>query len=196
MENDNIDIYRLRKAWESMPVASERLEAENRRLAARLAAGKASSSQSELARSYDFAKRCAIVIIVLAPALKLIGIPAWISVIYAVFGIIELFIVLRFRRFILSCNYGDMPIVTAIAHCVKIIRWRWRILAIGSAMAAAVLAPMMWYLFNHDLGMFYAACVGGVIGLAVGIVKFRNQSRITARMLRNLRSALKPPSTQ
>lgn len=190
MEHDNLDISRLRRAWGGMPMPSRRLEAENRRLAAAMAAGKASSSQAELAHSYNFPLACAVIIIVLSPALKFMGIPGWISVIYAVFGAVEMFIIIRFRKFILSCDYGNMPIVTAIAHCVKIMQWRWRLLAIGIVMGVAVLVPLIWFLYMNNMSGFIGACVGGVVGLGVGIAKFRNQSRIISRILRNLRSAL------
>lgn len=192
MEHDSLDIYGLRRAWERLEVRTDRLEAENRRLAASLAAGKASSSQAELARSYNFSMWCAVVIVVLAPVLKFLAIPGWVSAIYAVYGAVMFVVILRFKRFITSCDYGSMPIVTAIAHCMKIIRWRWRLLAISSVLGVAVIIPLLRFLYYNDMSTFWAGCIGGITGLAIGIVKFRRQSRLARRMLRSLRSALKP----
>lgn len=184
-----LDLDELRNSWQTLSLRVDNLEATNRRLAKELCSERATSVQQRLARSYRFMSVWGFVLLPLAfPLYYVIDMPAWLCVLYAVFGILMGLIYLCFASYISRSNYVSLPMVDAVRHALRVRMMQRRILVGGLVMGLVVIVPFFWILFGkEDPVPFYGACVGGAVGLAIGIQKELKFFRLSRQMLAELR---------
>lgn len=168
------------------------LEADNRRLAEKLAAGRVKTAQSELVKYYRRSFVGALMLPLISPMLvNTLELPVWAAAIYAIFGVIMACLNLSFSRYIKRCDYTSYPVVTALAKAVKIARYQNYIRAFGLSTGGAVIITMFAIAFdNSDYHLVAAFIIGLIGGCILGIIKFRRMSALTKQMQEELKGLL------
>lgn len=118
---------------------------------------------------------------------EVVGLPLWIAVIYAAFGVLMSVLSFCFSSYIMRTDVINCPVVQAMKHVVHIRKYqeRFRILSIllGSSVLLSMLA-VMWQV--SEIEIIIGFLVGLIIGLPIAIFKIRRQIRLT----RQIQSAL------
>lgn len=185
-----MELEELKNKWQQLSIKVEHLEATNRRLAKELCTRRASGVQHRLSRSYRWMSLWGLVCVLLAPFLfYVIHLPFWMMIIYGLFGIIMGGVYMYFSIYINRCNYILLPMVEAVRHALHIRRLQRQILIFGIVCCLIVLVPFMTLVYRmDDHAAFYGACIGGVIGLGIGIYKEVRFFRMSRQLLAELRN--------
>ena len=185
------DLEQLRENWRRMSLRVDRLEADNRRMAKRLAAGRATSAQQKLAGFYRISAIASCLLPILAPSLTHVGFPVWIATVYAVFGVIMAILQFTFYRKIIRSDYLSLPVVTALADAIDIARKQRLLRMFSLCTGGFVILSMILAAFNRlDTSILIAMTVGLIIGAAIGYRKYRKMSALVREMQDELRANL------
>ena len=182
-----MNLDELKNTWQTLNLRVDYLEEENRRLAARLAAERASGTQQRLARHYRRMSLVGLSLPLLSIPLYLYGMPLWCDILYAVFGLCMCGMHLALAGFIERGDYMSLPVVDAISHAVRIRLWQQRMFICGES-AALILAIILFVQFA-GLGSeaVISGIIGGIAGGIIGYVKQRKLFRMSRRLLAQLR---------
>lgn len=189
MDANNNQLDDIRRQWQEMQIDARRLEDTNRRLSVRLSAERASTQQQQLSRYF---LRIGAIGVVLMPSLAYllyhsISAPLWLAILYAIIGLALAAINFGFGVFVGKSNYISLPTCEAVAHARRVLLWQSRLRNIGIALAAIVLLPLLWYLYESSVeGVFIGGVIGGVVGGILGILQYRKKRKAMRRMLSEL----------
>lgn len=188
-----MELEELRNTWQALSIRVDRLERENRRMARRLCAERATGMQQRLASSYRRISVVGFLLPLLAPLLVIeLELGIWLGIVYAVYGIAIGVADLIFARYISKSDYISQPIVDAVAHAVRIRMWQRRLLLFGIAGGVPVLVLLFMSIIDDGNGSgLLGAIAGGIIGLAIGVVKERKYFKMSRQILAELRSYTK-----
>ncbi len=187
-----MDVDNLKDIWKELDNRLERLESDNARMARELVAGRATTAQRELARSYRITALVGLLLPIGAPLLvSMLDIPVWFAVLYGLFGILATVANYMFSRYVVSRNYMSMPMLDALTHALRIRRWRMRLYFVSLTLGLLVIVGLMYELnLTQSIPAIYGAVVGLVLGIIIGIRKFLHQSAMTRKIIDELRSGL------
>lgn len=186
-----MNIDELKSQWQELRLRVDRLEDNNIRLAQQLAAGKAVASKQQLATTYLRGAITGMILPVIAPLLvTLLEFPRWIAVCYALFGLIMSVANLCMRSYILKADYMSLPVIQALENALNIKLRMRRLRFVSMSMGAIVIASIVFELLDkNDTYMSAGFVIGLICGLFIGIIKWRQQSRLSRRMIEELRNA-------
>ena len=190
-----MDLDNLKTAWRQMGERIGNLECENRRMAERLAAGKATTAQHRLAST---AKRsiCASAIIpFLAPLISnYLDFPVWVAVAYALFGVIVGVANLMLYNTITRCDYMSLPLVNAIENAVKIRRQLRNTRALGLSLGSIIILSFIYCILSTfetvDNSIIYGILIGFAVGAFIGARKWIEPTRLSNEIIRELRAVI------
>lgn len=186
------DFEELKKAWQHTPVNIGALGADPVGRFAATGLGRASSSQQKLARHYLRSFIFSLLAPLFAPALVcVLGLPLWVAILYAVFGIAMAVVNFRFRRFILHYDFLSQPIVSALSSAILIARRQRIIRSISLTVATMLCLTIAATMLNvgQDAGLA-GMCAGLVLGGIIAIQKVRNTNDLVRSIQTELRSVL------
>lgn len=187
-----MDIEELKQAWQRTQLRLDTLDADNRRIAHQLAAGRATTAQQWLVRYYRRSFVFSLFLPVLSIVLYEVGYPAWMAAIYALFGFVMAAVNISFSRYIAAVDYMSLPMVTALSEAIKIRRRQQTIRTCSFAGALGVCMSIFFCMM--DMGNSYVlegGAIGLVVGVVVGILKHRRVNSYVRAMESELRSMLK-----
>lgn len=183
-----MDLEELKNTWQNLNIRVSQLEEDNRRTANALSAGRAQSAQAALAKMYKVSGCAGLLLPGFAPMIvKILGLPLWVAVIYAVFGVLMSILSFCFSAYIMRTDVINCPVVQAMKHVVAIRKYQGRIRIMGIFLGSAVLLSMLAVMLREsEIGLIIGFVGGLIIGLPVAIFKIRRQIRLT----RQIQSAL------
>jgi len=191
MDAHDNELDEIRHQWQSLKVDRQRLEQANRRLSQRLSAERAVSKQKRLSNYY---RRIGIASVIILPILAvplyyIVGMPLWVSLLYAAVGIALGTMNLRFSMFISDTDYITMPTCDAMIHARRVLLWQARLRNLGIILATVVLVPIFMYLYalNNTSGLT-GGIAGGAVGVAIGFALYCKKRRAARNMLSDLES--------
>ncbi|MDE6267060.1 MAG: hypothetical protein K2M07_06915 [Muribaculaceae bacterium] len=182
----------LRQSWQSMKIEVDGIKEQNRQLTQRIF-----NNQAKTVR--DYVKRRYRMLVILGVAYSFIM--PWLCVRELQMSVLPTVLMSLFFPFSVVIN-GSVLYMTSRIHPskmtvkemliaftnLKIHRSRCRI--IGYTVAIPVLIALLIYMRFIDEAMFYAGCVGGVIGACIGIYQDVKMSREIRQMRRSLAEEL------
>lgn len=184
---DNLD--ELKRQWQRLSTRTDNLEEANRRLSERLAKSNVTSLQESLAGRI---RRCAgvgFVLPLLAPALhSAMGLPWWICVAYALFGLIMAFLSFRFVKFIRAERLIDLPVSDAIIRASIIKARQEHIRTIGLVTAFILIGSIFYMMPDRDDTWLIAGFISGIVlGLTFGLPRAITNHRIAKKLVESLK---------
>jgi Na+/melibiose symporter-like transporter len=187
-----MDLEQLKAQWKSVDFATDNMDETNRELTRQIAVNHASSVRQRLAKIHKHTAIVGFMLPVLAPLLYLVfNMPMWISLLYAVFGLLMSGLNLAFVRYVLGCDYTSLPIVEACAHAVKVDAWRRWLLVIGWVGMIVVIVPLLTVIYQAEgSDVFVGGIVGLVIGLAIALPRCYRSYKLTKELNEILKSAV------
>lgn len=187
-----MDLEQMRHNWQKAKLNSGLLEADNRKLAEKLATGRIATAHTKLLRVYRLSAISAAALPVLSPLLvKVLGFPVWTAVAYALFGLVMCILNIAFALFIKRSDVISRPIVEALTSAVKIASYQRYLRAFSLSTGSALIITMFVNALDHsEYHLVIAFVIGLVIGGALGVIKFRRMSALTHQMQDELRSML------
>lgn len=177
----------IKRNWQMLNRKVDELDERTIDMARNLAISKSQTLQQRLAKRYRHQALWGFLLPVLAPMLVWLDLPLWVGIVYGLVGVALGLINLRFSRFISDSDYTFMPIVDAMAHAVRVLRWQILVKRLGYLLGVLIVAPLLyeiWKLGEPDV--FVSACVGGVVGGIIGLYKQRVNNRIARQLVKTL----------
>lgn len=190
-----MDIEQLKSTWRLMGERIDNLERENRRMAEKLAAGKASTAQHRLAKTAMRGVYCGLLLPVLAPLLYYyLGFQIWIAVLYGIFGVIMSVANILFYRSIVKSDYMSLPLVNAMISAVKIRTNLRNIRILGISLGLAIAFSLLFdSIERYEMSILAGMITGFICGLLIGLKKWREQTALCKAIIRELRMAMHEP---
>ncbi len=187
-----MDIEQLRSTWRQMGPRIDNLERENRRMAERLAAGKATTAQRRLAKTALRGVFFGLLLPLLAPLLYFyLGFQPWIAALYGFFGIIMGVANLLFYKSIVKSDYMSLPLVNAMLSAVKIRANLRNIRILGICLGCGIISSLIFdTIERYEMSILAGMIIGFVGGLIIGLKKWREQSALSKAIIQELRAAL------
>lgn len=166
-----MEIEKLKSTWRMMGEQIGDLKAENRRIAEKLAAGKAETSKKKLAKLAKVGIVCAILLPILAPLLYyLLNFQMWIAILYGVFGVIMGVANIFFYNKIMDNDYLSLPLVKALSEAYKIRIYLRNVRILGISMGLVVILSMaIEMIIREKWNIVVGMSVGCVLGMIIGI---------------------------
>lgn len=170
----------------------DNLERENRRMAKKLATGKATTAQHRLAKIARRGIYSGLFLPLLAPLLYYyLGFQAWIAIVYGAFGIIMSIANLLFYRSIVKNDYMSLPLVKAMESAVKIRENLRNIRILGVSIGLGILFSLIFdTAARYNISILGGLLTGCFFGLLIGLKKWREQSRLSRSIIKELRAAM------
>ena len=192
-----MDIEQLKSTWRMMGERIDNLESENRRMAERLAAGKASTAQHRLARTALRGVYCGVLLPLLAPLLYyVLGFQPWIAVSYGIFGIVMAIVNIAFYRSIVRTDYMSLPLVDAMMGAVRIRTNLRRIRILSISLGLAIVFSLIFdTIERYEMSILTGMAVGFVCGLLIGLKKWHEQTTLSKAIIRELQAAMHEPAS-
>lgn len=174
-----MEIDELKKQWQSLRVRVDSLEADNRRLASELAAGRIQTTRSKLVRLYRLNGLCGFLLPLLAPLMVKIGFEDWLAIVYGVYGILLGCLNLWFSWSIGKADLIGTPVVEAVSKAIAIRKRQNVIRIVGIVFGAPVIASMFMQAADKSPDSMLAGMGAGlIVGLLIGIKKARQASKL------------------
>lgn len=184
------DLRILKEQWSKLSARTDKLEEANRIMAGRMASTKTTSLQSRLAKRVTRMGWLGLLLPVLSPVIYYeLGLPWWISLAYAVFGVVMSIISFGFGEYIKSETLTEMPVSDAIERASRIRTFQNIVRTLGMILSMSLIATMAFYIPEGPERE--AILVGGGIGFAVGLVIGLRRCFVNARIARQLIKSLK-----
>lgn len=170
----------------------DNLERENRLMAKKLAAGKATTAQHRLAKTAKNGIYCGLSLPVLAPLLYYyLGFQLWIAIVYGAFGIIMSIANLLFYRSIVKNDYMSLPLVKAMESAVKIRENLRNVRFLGVTIGLGIIFSLMFdTAARYNFSILGGLVAGLFFGLLIGLKKWREQTRLSRAIINELRAAI------
>ncbi|MBD5220463.1 MAG: hypothetical protein HDS72_09590 [Bacteroidales bacterium] len=179
MELDN-----LKNAWQNLNVRVDRLEEENRRTTEALSRNRAKSAQMRLADSYKRTAVLGFALPAIAPmCVRVLHMPVWVGVMYALFGLIMGALVLRAYWVTKHTNFMSLSVVDALRQAIRLRRRQNITTTTGIVLGCVLIGVFYSYLKVGVWGFF----IGLAVGLAIGIRKQLRQREL----IREIEDALR-----
>lgn len=185
---DNLD--ELKQKWQELSARADVLEDINHKLTQRLACGKITNLQQQLAGRIQRWGYIGFLLPVLAPALVFkLDLPVWYALLYAAFGLVAAVNSFMFTRYIRSQSLVEMPVADAIKRAVYIKTRQQRTYIAGFLFLLVffVIGIIVFPSNQQTLEIFIGALVGLVAGLLIGIPRMITNIRIARRMVDSLK---------
>ncbi len=186
---DNLD--ELKRQWQRLSTRIDNLEETNRALSERLAKSKVTSMQERLANRINNWAGLGFLLPLMAPLLhSAIGLPWWVCIVYALFGIIMAFLSYRFVKFIRTDRLIELPVSNAIRKATAIKIRQERIRLAGICMGIFVICSIYYCIpEQHSEIMSIGFSVGLAGGLAIGIPRAITNHRLARRLVESLKES-------
>lgn len=184
-----MDLDQIRQQWQRTTLRVEQLEADNRRMARLLAAGRVSSAQERLAKHHTFSAFSGLLLPVLAPMLIFVlHYPLWLAICYGVAGIVLAIANFWFAQYVRYADFMSCPVAQAATEAVKVMLWQNRLTALGIVLCVPVLVSMFVMIAPEMEYIMGGLLVGLAVGLPIGIAKYfkgRGMARALKREVQN-----------
>lgn len=193
-----MDIEQLKSTWRQMGQRIDNLERENRRMAERLAAGKATTAQRRLAKTALRGVFCGLLLPILAPLLYYyLGFQPWIAALYGFFGIVMSVANILFYKSIVKCDYMSLPLVNAMMNAVRIRSNLRNIRILGISMGFGIIFSLIFdTIERYEMSILTGMIIGFICGLIIGLKKWREQSALSKAIIQELRAAMQEPYSE
>jgi len=192
-----MNIEQLKYTWRQMGERIDNLERENRRMAKRLATGKAITAQRRLAKTALRGVCCGLILPILAPLLYyFLGFQPWIAVLYGIFGIVMSVANFIFYRSIMKSDYMSLPLVNAMMSAVKIRTNLRNIRILGISLGLGIVFSLIFdTIERYEMSILSGIIIGFICGLIIGLMKWQEQSALSKAIIRELRAAMHEPDS-
>lgn len=188
-----MDLDDLKDKWQKLEVRADRLEEDNRRLAAELARGRVQSVKTKLVRHYRIAFCQCFMLPLFAPTLIVVlDFAPWVAWVYGIFGIVMAVLNGLFARSIEKTDIISLPVAEALKEAVRMRTRHRRLRTAGIIMCIVVISSMFGQVIGVDDGSFFydgmvsGMIIGLVIGIPLGLVKEFRARRLIRRMREEL----------
>lgn len=185
-----MDIEQLRHTWQHASFKAADLDSDNRRIAGRLAAGRAQSAVVKLFRYYRRASIQALALPVLSPVLYFeIDLPLWIAAIYAFFGIVMAALLSTFARSISTVDLTSIPTVKAMQLSLDIKRRQRLLRCFSISTGVFIIISIFFAIIDTDeTSVLWGFFIGLIIGGILGIKRYLDANRLIREMQQELSS--------
>ena len=192
-----MNIEQLKYTWRQMGGRIDKLESENRRMAKKLAIGKAMTAQRRLAKTALRGVFAGLLLPILAPLLYYyLGFQLWITILYGFFGIVMSAANIIFYRSIMKSDYMSLPLVNAMMSAVRIRTNLRNIRILGICMGLGIIFSLIFdSIERYEISILSGMIVGFIIGAVIGLKKFREQTALCKAIIRELRAAMHEPDS-
>lgn len=188
-----MDLDDLKDKWQKLEVRADRLEEDNRRLAAELARGRVQSVKTKLVRHYRIAFYQCFMLPVFAPTLVVVlDFAPWVAWVYGIFGLVMAVLNGLFARSIEKTDIISLPVAEALKEAIRMRTRHRRLRTAGIIMCIVVISSMFGQVIGVDDGSFFfdgmvsGMIIGLVIGIPLGLVKEFRARRLIRRMREEL----------
>lgn len=184
-----IDIEEIKRNWASLRIENEKLQQANVALTRRLANERIRSNQSKLAKAHRIGY-----IGFLFPLLAVMMHYAFdasvgLCVLYSLFGIMCGAYDLWFMDFVRDQDYMSMPVVEAISHATKVVKYQNRATIISIIAMFVLLVPMFYEMADFgDMNIVWGGVTGLVIGGIIGTLQCIRNHRYARCLLREIKN--------
>ena len=192
-----MDLDELKNKWQSVSIRSDVLKNDNRRMASKLAAGRAANAKDQLSTFYKRTAICGLCLPALAPMLvTVLDLPVWVSVLYALLGLVMSLLNYNLARDIDKNDIMSQPVVTAISYTIRLRKRQRRLKAIGMTLALMVLLSMVSQLVGlDDDSIVWGMLIGLVVSLPIAYKRGRKAMALSKQMQNELRACLADEDT-
>ncbi len=188
-----MNIDDLRTQWNSLSVRVDRLEQENRRLAAELATGRATTAQQRLSSRYIKHGLMGLLLPLLAPMIVyVLEMPVWVAVLYAIFGLICMTTDFAFSQYIKRTNFAVMPVVVSLENMLNIKKRQRQIQLVFIILGLLFLGLAFFPAMADRPPLLIGGLVGLVFGLFIGLREYRQKVKLINEVLSQLRESINP----
>ena len=184
-----IDIEKIKSDWASLKIENEKLQQANIALTRRLASERIRSNQSKLAKAHRIGYVGFLFPLLAVMMHFAFDASVGLCVVYALFGLVCGIYDLWFMDFVRDQDYMSMPVVEAIAHATKVVRYQNRATVVSIVAMVAVLVPMFYEMADYgDMNIMLGAVTGLVVGGAIGTLQCMRNHRYARRLLREIKN--------
>lgn len=186
--NDTDNLEELKRQWKQLSARFDNLEETNRRLSERLSRCKVTSLQEQLAAVVGRWGWIGLALPVLSPMLYFdMNLPLWYCILYGVFGLVMMFLSLRFSRYVRSVPLTTLPVAEAIKRATLIKLRQTRMQLVGFVMAMLLIGTggLLVPEAEREAAVIGAA-VGMCIGLAISIPRCVANARLARKIVEEL----------
>mgnify|MGYP001133483317 CR=1 FL=1 len=176
-----MDLDELKNKWQSVSIRSDVLKNDNRRMASKLAAGRAANAKDQLSTFYKRTAICGLCLPALAPMLvTVLDLPVWVSVLYALLGLVMSLLNYNLARDIDKNDIMSQPVVTAISYTIRLRKRQRRLKAIVGL---------------DDDSIVWGMLIGLVVSLPIAYKRGRKAMALSKQMQNELRACLADEDT-
>lgn len=184
-----IDVEKIKSDWASLKIENEKLQQANVALTHRLAGERIRSNQSKLAKAHRIGYMGFLFPLLAVMMHYAFDASVGLCVLYSVFGVLCGAYDLWFMDFVRDQDYMSMPVVEAISHATKVVKYQNRATIVGIAAMVVVLVPMFYEMADFgDVNIMWGGIAGLVIGGAIGTVQCLRNHRYARRLLREIKN--------
>lgn len=189
-----MDLDTLKNKWQSLSVTPGPLERDNRRIADRLARGKAAGAQQRLARYHrNMGWKGFFLPLISYFLVATLHFPIWLAAAYGAFGVIMCAANLWLAQKIKTTDYINMPVLSALCAVIGIHKLQRRIRTFGMCVALLIVCSMASEILNaNDNMLVISFAVGLAIGAVIAIVQYRHSRRLLSELQNQIRACITP----
>lgn len=188
-----MDIEELKQQWNQLSVRVDRLEQENRRLAAELATGRAVSAQQKLVRRFMLHGFCGLILPLLAPLLVLVlNMPLWVAVLYALLGLVCMLIDFYLADSVRKRNIAKDSVVENLQFIISLKKKQRQIQLVLIGVCLLFLAFAFYPFIKEEPSIVIGAFIGAIIGATLGFLEYRRKIKLINEIIAELRESINP----
>jgi len=182
------DIDDLKRRWQQAAADTSALDRVNRQLGDRLAQGKVTSLQENLASRIRRMRWVGLFVILYSPVVYFtLPVSPAACIIYALFGAVMTVLHQLLADYIGEHQLVDMPVADAIRRAVKIKVYQTRMRVVGICFGTVVvLSLVMCLVAAEQQAALLGAAVGLCLGLCIGIPRCVRNARMARRLIESL----------
>lgn len=184
-----IDIDKIKRDWTSLRIENEKLQQANVELTRRLADARIRSTQSKLAKSYRIGYVGFLFPLLAMMMREAFDASVGLVVFYSLFGLACGCYDLWFMNFVREQDYMSMPVVDAVAHASKVVKYQNRATVVSFVAMIVLLVPMFYEMADYgDRSILWGGAAGLVIGGVIGATQCVRNHRFARRLLREIKN--------
>lgn len=181
----------LKAQWNQLSVRVDQLEQENRRLAGKLATGRATTAQQRLANHYFRHGLSGLILPLISPLIVMVlDMPLWIAVVYALFGIVCMVADIFFACYVRRSNFAVMPVVESLENMLIVKKKQRRLMITFVIMGGIFLGFVFFPALRDEPTVLVGAFIGLIVGLCIGIALYLRKVKLINEILKELRESI------